>query len=262
MTAPANDDFSKFIGEFRNRAKKLRRNASFTIGVIVAALVFGIAAFVFAGELASREASQTIIAQRQNRFALIQGRIDATNKAINDNQEEARALERRIELGAFDHNPNSDQRSLMKQLEQRHSEAKEKDAKLRKDLEKLEYQQLSLTDEPNSTDDAIKPVAINSYSILISAIATRIGSIVLLLFLVRILVPLYRYNVRLSSYFDARADALELLRLYNRENDNNFFQKLIASLSPEAIDFAEGPPSPTQETLDFVKHLLSSQQRN
>ena len=255
MAHPLEESFSNAVTEFRNRATKLRRNAGFIIAIIIVVLIAGILAFILAGTLASSESSQAIISQRQNRFSFLQDKINAVNKSISDNQEEAKNLQRKVEQETPNQNSNSGQWSLVSQLQNRLSKAEDKDKKLVEYLEKLEQQQLSLTEDSNSANDQAKSVSGNSYSILISAITTRIGSIVLLLFLVRILAPLYRYNIRLAAYFDARADALTLIHL----NNSDFFQKLTASLSPEDIDFGESPVSPSQEMLDFIKQVLTSQ---
>jgi cbb3-type cytochrome oxidase subunit 3 len=118
---------------------------------------------------------------------------------------------------------------------------------------------LGLPEEPNSGGDKTA-VTISDYGAVVSAIATRVGTIVLLLFLVRILVPLYRYNKRLSAYYDARVDALELAHSNRREGDSELelFERLTPSLSPDHIDFSEAPASPTQEVLDFVRQVFTS----
>jgi len=94
---------------------------------------------------------------------------------------------------------------------------------------------------------------------VISAIATRIGSVVILLFLVKILVPLYRYNMKLAYYFDARADALELLTADAKEERTvTAFEQLLSTLSPAGIDFGPSPQSPSEEALELAKQIINS----
>jgi hypothetical protein len=45
---------------------------------------------------------------------------------------------------------------------------------------------------------------------IIATMATRVGSVLLLVFLVQILVTTHRYASRMAAFFDARAGALEL----------------------------------------------------
>jgi len=46
---------------------------------------------------------------------------------------------------------------------------------------------------------------------LVQTNITRFGTIVMIIFLVSILTPLYRYNIRLATYYDAHGDILQLL---------------------------------------------------
>lgn len=93
----------------------------------------------------------------------------------------------------------------------------------------------------------------------ISTISTRIGTIILLLFLVQILVPLYKYNVRLSSYYDARADAIELFSLNIKEvQDDKRIEDLMFALTPRDIDFSPSPQSPSEQVIELAKEILSS----
>ena len=75
---------------------------------------------------------------------------------------------------------------------------------------------------------------------------------VLLLFLVQILVTLYRYNIRLASYYDARADALQLANGSSREE----FFKLVFAISPENLEFGRSR-FPTSEFAKYFKDFTS-----
>lgn len=88
---------------------------------------------------------------------------------------------------------------------------------------------------------------------LISTVTTRIGSVLILLFLVQILVSMYRYNIRLAAYYDARADGLELAIDASVEE----IDKIIRSLSPENIDFAKVPNSPSVHAVELAKEIVS-----
>jgi hypothetical protein len=55
----------------------------------------------------------------------------------------------------------------------------------------------------------------------------------MLLFLVQILVPLYRYNTRLATFYNARADAITIIE--HRPGEQ--LESLVSVLSPESIDF-------------------------
>jgi hypothetical protein len=95
--------------------------------------------------------------------------------------------------------------------------------------------------------------------LVISTLATRIGSLLVLIFLVQILINLYRYNIRLSAFFDARADALELFG--DRDLEAVHLPDLINSLSPDNLDFGKGPQSPAQQAIDLAREIISRQPR-
>ena len=86
----------------------------------------------------------------------------------------------------------------------------------------------------------------------IASLATRVGAVFLLLFLVQILVSLYRYNIRLASYYDARADALQL----SNRSEGEEFAKLVLVLSPENLEFGRSR-YPTSEIAKFLKDFAS-----
>jgi hypothetical protein len=91
---------------------------------------------------------------------------------------------------------------------------------------------------------------------MVSTIVTRTGSIILLLFLVQILVPLYRYNTRLAAYYDARGDALSIVDLDSASNVEGF-ERLIFALSPDAVSFGSPPLSPAEQAVRLATHVLS-----
>ena len=92
---------------------------------------------------------------------------------------------------------------------------------------------------------------------VISSLATRIGAVFLLIFLVQILVTMYRYQVRLSAYYDARADAIEL----SGRSDVDSLERIISALSPERIDFGKTPKSPMENSVDLAREVLRLSER-
>src|SRR5262249_18697979 len=85
---------------------------------------------------------------------------------------------------------------------------------------------------------------------LISEVAVRIGAILILIFLVRTLFTLYRYNTRLAAYYDGKADVLQIVG--DREHLLPKSTKLIV---PESIAPEKQPPSPTGELLALIMAL-------
>ena len=90
-------------------------------------------------------------------------------------------------------------------------------------------------------------------SVLVSAATLRIGITVLLVFLVQILVGVYRYALRLAAFYDARADALLLLR-----KDATVEVKIAEAsklLSAEKVSFGPEPKTPIENGMDALKDL-------
>ncbi len=94
----------------------------------------------------------------------------------------------------------------------------------------------------------------SDFTFLASTLSTKIGSAAILLFLVQILVNVYRYNVRLAAFYDARADGLELAT----GTSDLPLDKLIGALSPDGFDFGKAPPLPIQVAAELVKEVLSA----
>ncbi len=90
---------------------------------------------------------------------------------------------------------------------------------------------------------------------LIQTNITRFGPLLLILFFVGILVNLYRYNIRLSGYYDARADALEFIAA---GIDGDIFEKIVSSVSPKHYDFGKTPTSPADQAVELVKTITEN----
>ena len=97
----------------------------------------------------------------------------------------------------------------------------------------------------------------SSTSLLITTLATRVGALLILIFLVQILINLYRYNIRLSTYFDARADAIEMY--LSKGFEHLSLTELMTVLSPDNLDFGKSPTSPVQHAVDLAKEIIARQ---
>jgi hypothetical protein len=87
---------------------------------------------------------------------------------------------------------------------------------------------------------------------------TRFGTLLIVVFLVGILVNLYRYNVRLSAYYDGRGDTVTMLGLKADEQmPVDTFAKLVKEMSPEAYDFGKMPRSPADQAVDIAKEVIA-----
>lgn len=87
---------------------------------------------------------------------------------------------------------------------------------------------------------------------------TRFGTLILAIFLVRILIPQYRYNLKLSAFYDAQADTLELK---SNEIDKVDIKILNDMLVPN-IDFSNAPKAVYNELIEIIKPTIQNQVKN
>lgn len=212
---------SSIIEQCRSRANKLRRNANITIVLIGILLISGIFGFFFASELASYQSNEDIL----NSY------LEQSSKSMLASQTNLASLDL---MGEGERGNLSDNGAKM--LSQ-------------------SAESLAVTANILKTLQENPPNRQQQLYYLISIVTTKVGIIVLLLFLVQILVPLYRYFTRLSFFYDSRADILELVG----ETSEFDLEKLLSIFSPETINFGKEPVPITQHAVEAVKNIISSQ---
>jgi len=89
--------------------------------------------------------------------------------------------------------------------------------------------------------------------IMVSTLSTRIGCVILIIFLVQILVTTYRYQVKLSAFYEARADAICVIE----EMDDEKLGRIAPIFSPDHLDFGKSPQPPTSKVLEFMSKMLT-----
>lgn len=72
---------------------------------------------------------------------------------------------------------------------------------------------------------------------------TQIATLTVLFFMVQILVRLYQYSLRLSAFWESRADTVLLARSF-ASLEAERFDGLVNALAPDAHDFKPPPKSP------------------
>lgn len=106
-------------------------------------------------------------------------------------------------------------------------------------------------------DDALKKELLadhgyGDWRYIVATAITRVGVVLIIVFLVQILMGLYRYNTKLIAYYSSRRD---LLTLWDGE------QKALASLdqvlAPPQIDFGKEPKHPLEDVIRAVGGRLN-----
>jgi hypothetical protein len=237
------------VCNFRTRAKRLRFAANVVLGLIVLSLSAGLYIFFSAGKLA---------AQEQNSSAYgYEAVVEKIKGLLSDRSEN-----RRISLGQYinlSHVMSAVATSSTRPADSTLlEEAKDslgrftaasidgeqsEDGLIRKVTEVLDRNLQTQRNDENST----------ALHVLISSLATRIGAVLIVLFLVQILITLYRYNVKLAGYCESRADALSII-----DDPSEFKQPLSALLAlvyPE-LEFSRAPKTPASQILNVFKSVL------
>ncbi len=208
----------------RARAKRLRRGADAALVLIFVALISCLAIFIYAGEITAREAG------------LIRSLMSKTGLPEHIRVDGDRGME---------------------QLQQTINELKDRTSpkpltavdKLGGEVQLLQSQVLSLHVTVRTLITEMERGQAESVPQVVSTAITRVGAGLLLVFLVQILVISYRYSIRLATYLESRADALEL----TAEGGEEVLERLEAVLALQTLDFGRTPPTPSQHSLQLFR---------
>ena len=87
---------------------------------------------------------------------------------------------------------------------------------------------------------------------IIQSNLTRVSLLGIMFFLVAVLVPQYRYNIRMAAFYDARADSIRLAGPLEPITHLQDFEKIILAMTPN-IDFGKAPATPIDQVVELVK---------
>jgi hypothetical protein len=215
------------IGQLRSRANRLRVVAGITLVIIIGAIAGGLSVFSRAEQSASN-----IEVERENlRVLEIVDRIADTRERVR--------LYTSMSESSIDPKTSAEDQAKEKERKDEYLKRKKLEEERLQELQKLVTQKTA----PQRSDTVF----------LTSLLSTKIGSAVTLLFLVQILVTLYRYNTRLASFYDARADALQICGL--GANDN--LTSVTKLLGADILEFGKTPSSPFTHAMRLAKDILS-----
>lgn len=95
----------------------------------------------------------------------------------------------------------------------------------------------------------------------VSSLAARLAVIALLIYLVNILVNLYRYNMRLAAFYQARGDAIDTALTLGadlRPMAGTSLAELAQAHTPEEVTFGTRPAPPTDALLKAIQELAKA----
>ncbi|UMY64683.1 MULTISPECIES: hypothetical protein [unclassified Flavobacterium] len=231
--------FKTLIESYRNRSSQLKKSARLKFNLVVMALFMAILIFIFAGFLTA-QISKNRNAEYEAMEASIdkllvkhKTRLDSLNNASKSiyklryttNDSKSDEVRYAVEDAASDY---------FKKYGGGHIELLQQAIS---QLEKLETKK-----EKDQKND--------NYFDFFTTLSTRIGAILILIFLVQLLIRIYRYDIRIANYYDARADALEI----HSRDSNLTFDKIISMVSPDIYDIGTSK-SPSQSIISLLQTL-------
>lgn len=92
----------------------------------------------------------------------------------------------------------------------------------------------------------------------VSSISARLAVIALLVYLVNILVNLYRYNMRLAAFYQARADAIDMVLASGADLGSDgpaVLADLAKANTPEEVTFGNRPVPPTDTLINAMAEM-------
>jgi hypothetical protein len=106
--------------------------------------------------------------------------------------------------------------------------------------------------ELGSNTPAIERPGQTDWAQIIQSNLTRLASLGIMFFLVAILVPQYRYNIRMAAFYDARADSIRLAGKLPAITHVEDLEKTILAMTPN-IDFGKAPSTPLDQLVELIK---------
>ncbi len=222
------------IKQLRSRARKVRFLARTVLFVIFAVLIYGF--FLFAR-------AETGVRQ-------------ATSERIRDLFQEVGTVEtnvNRLNIDKIEHQSVLD--SFRKGEKPQGNEESWPDTfALKDELSRIPGQILSLENQRivlNKEIEFEETLQQDTTTFIVSTLSTKVGSVLMLLFLVQILVSLYRYSMRLAAFYDSRADFLQVL-----DSEQKLTAATLADLlSSDKLEFSKTPSSPTEHAIQLAKEI-------
>lgn len=245
-------EIQTIIQELRSRAKAYRTFALAAQVLLVVAIFGGIYFFGYAGQFIA-EAKQSQYLGVTSTLDTIRRQKQVTERELADNKLTLDAyIKRRADMLA-------NQRQATPTPGQNLPDVNaEYEKKLLTDKVDGKTETLrNLTDAESRAAEKIKEVLAPANEQLALTLTTKIGSVLLLLFFAKILVSIFRYYIRLASFYQSRADVFSILHL----NLSLEPAELTILLSTETLDFEKGNETNPDSLIALLKQLQTFQEK-
>ena len=239
--------------DLRARAGQLRRYSFFALAGIVALLVVAVLVIIFAGFIAGLGVGQTEGERVQALLNSEQSALDLSRNAYDRNRRQIEEYKRQLSGPGEPETENSEQSRLGLRWQRKETEI---------EVATLERKQVTLQQIIKGhertieaifvarmqfiQDDIISQAAdqdgISNLNLLIASGITRFGILFMMIFIMQVLINLYRYTMRLSAYYLSQADAFLLAH-----DDNEALERIVPLLSPAQVDFGKPPNTPLEQ---------------
>lgn len=226
------------VGQLRYRARRQRTRSNAFLVLLVLVIAGTASIYVFASNISS------------STFGLANGlsRLEYYDELLSTHLEIAKASQQRfrisLQLAAERGGTRSKESEISELLDLYGDYVSESDRRIRAAIKDHRAYLVSFQDEQNRAKATNRTDEYRFWSTL----STRVGSILILVFLAQFLISAYRYTSRLAAAYDSRADAL-CLNWQDAQEARRFMS--VDDFSLEKVK------APTEEAIEIAKQLIN-----
>lgn len=266
------------IVKLRERSTALKRLSSMLLASIASLIISGVVLIIFSGNIVSNDAQsvskikqiQGLIAEYEEKATSLRAQRDRlanelekarTEYYIAEGYNDSLNSNTNNEDEASPNKPNSlqqitDKKKLI-ELKERVSTLSDREISIRNELNRITLFITSL--ETQFSKDIDKFLISNQnvpsdVGLLIASAATRFGILLVIIFLVQILVGVYRYSAKMAAFYESRFDSLLLI-----SKNTNSIKDWADSMMPDMIDFGKVPAPPQRYVVDGLQAFWGKQ---
>jgi hypothetical protein len=240
------------IEDLRQRGRRLRTINALLLAFVMSILVCAALFVVFAGQVAGRDTQsldslltvrQSIDSQEESVRTLEDERVEITGR-INKAQLSIASKSSSEKEKADSETALSSQKAMLAVVSDRAARASAELQRRRELYGKLE--QAAFLDKSGTTDER------TATNLLLAAGITRFGVLAITIYLVQILIGLYRYNAQVAAHYFSQSDAL-LLTGHSPAEFGELSSKLRLTVS-----FGKPETSIPEKTIDKLGEIIRS----